>query len=386
MPKNYELDSLKQRAQAAFENKQRLWQQYKDAKDRTSVAYNAMQQAWGEQQSARDEMNREWDSIQHNKAHNDEVWDDYRRTKDSLSYQISSLKSEADNEHREMQRCFDSASDAYEYGNKADAPYWSQQGHDHKDRRDELNAEVSRLCENVKSAKERAQYSTVRIDRSAHRSAKDRFDQAKNRHDALTSEFQRLKSERDRIKAEFDSAHEEHKRLQNAFQAKLEEIKANNQRERDKALDKAGVKWSERKDAKVVKKADGSTQVYHGGLGKGDGLGHGHTAIDKSGNVTYDRKSFSKHGSQNYTDNKKSSNWGPLNYGTIEDREVTFRQGQGIYEGQTLISDGFLKKSEFDKHHNHYGPNNKELFPNQPNFVEDSDKHKGDNFYTGPGN
>ena len=33
-------------------------------------------------------------------------------------------------------------------------------------------------------------------------------------------------------------------------------------------FDKAGVRWSERNDAKIVKKADGTTQVYYGGLAK----------------------------------------------------------------------------------------------------------------------
>ena len=57
---------------------------------------------------------------------------------------------------------------------------------------------------------------------------------------------------------------------------------------------------------KIVKKADGTTQVYHGGIGKGDGYGHGHTALDQFGNKTYDRGAFEAHGSQNYTDSPKT--------------------------------------------------------------------------------
>ena len=81
-------------------------------------------------------------------------------------------------------------------------------------------------------------------------------------------------------------------------------MKAANQRERDKVLDKAGVRWSERESAKIVKKADGTTQVYHGGLGSGDGYGHGHTALDQSGRKTYDRGAFDDHGKQNFTDSR----------------------------------------------------------------------------------
>ena len=67
------------------------------------------------------------------------------------------------------------------------------------------------------------------------------------------------------------------------------------------------IRWPERSNTKIVKKADGTTQVYHGGLGKGDGLGHGHTVLDQFGKKTYDRGVFAKHGHQNYTDSALTS-------------------------------------------------------------------------------
>ena len=65
------------------------------------------------------------------------------------------------------------------------------------------------------------------------------------------------------------------------------------------------------------------------------------------------------------------------------------RQGLGKNEGQTLIRDyhGFESKNYFDKKgsHNHYGNSDKSLYPNEPDRIEDSSKHKNDNTYTGPG-
>lgn len=122
---------------------------------------------------------------------------------------------------------------------------WSQEGHEHKDRRDELNAEIPELAREVKQAK-----------------------------------------------AEFDRLQTQFKQAQATFNRRLEEIKSESQRERDRTLDRAGVRYSERSDAKIVKKTDGTTQIYHGGLGSGDGIGHGHTALDQSGRVIYDRDSF----------------------------------------------------------------------------------------------
>ena len=160
------------------------------------------------------------------------------------------------------------------------------------------------VCQEIKDARQNAEWKAPKTDSSAFHRAKDIFDNTKSRHESAEAEFKRLKAERDRYKAEFDSKQAEHVRLKEEFQRKLKELKTNNKREREKTLDKAGVNWSERQDAKIVKKADGTTQVYHGGLGNGDGLGHGHTVLDQSGNKTYDRGAFEKHGKQNYMDDK----------------------------------------------------------------------------------
>lgn len=299
---NYELDSLKSREQDAFQRKQVAFQRYADARDRCNEAHDIMQTAWEERASAKEEMNREWEEMQRARENYGEVWDEYGRIRDANNYEIERLRAEADYEHRQMIDCFEQASSCYEFGDKSEAPYWSQQGHDHKDRRDSINEEVSRLCQEVKDARQNAQWRAPKTDSSAFHRAKEAFERAKSRHESAQAEFKRAKAERDRLKAEFDSAQEEYLRIREEHQRKREEVKSANKRERERTLDKAGVRWSERDDAKIVKKADGTTQVYHGGLGKGDGLGHGHTTLDQFGNKTYDRDAFAEHGHQNFTD------------------------------------------------------------------------------------
>ncbi len=307
MPRNQELDRIKSEEQAAFQRKQSAWNAYSEAKEYASSAHDAMQSAWEERSRARDEMNHEYEVMQSASENYHRVWDEYGRIRDYNNSRIDSLRNEADYEHQEMKRCFDQASNEYEYGNKSMASTYSQEGYSHKDRRDELNAEISELCREIKEAKQSAEWQAPKTDDSAFKAAKANFERAKSRHEAAEAEFKRLKFERDRLKADFDSAQAEHKRLKEEFQRKLEEIKAQNQRERNRTLDKAGIRWSERNNAKIVKKADGTTQVYHGGFGKGDGLGHGHTAFDQFGNKTYDREAFAEHGRQNFTDNEVSS-------------------------------------------------------------------------------
>lgn len=305
MSRNYELDALKAREQELFERKQRAWNVYADLREHCSSAHDAMESAWQERSSAREEMNREYEEMQRSSEHYREVWDEYGRIRDSNNYEIERLRAEADYEHQQMIECFEQASNCYECGNKSEAPYWSEQGHEHKARRDELNEEVRRLCEEVKAAKQRAEWQAPKTDASAFRRAKEVFENAKARHEVAQAEFKQLKAERDRAKNDFDVAQEEFVRAKEAFRRKLDEVKTTNQRERERTLDKAGVRWSERKDAKIVKKADGTTQVYHGGIGGGDGYGHGHTALDWSGRKTYDRGAFEEHGGQNFTDDGK---------------------------------------------------------------------------------
>lgn len=399
MPRSAELDNLFARKQEAFARKQAAFQKYIDAKNRANEAHGRMQLAWNQRVTAREEMNREYNSMQQSKGSRDAIWADFNRVRQGNSSRIDQLRQEADMEHEMMKNCFDSASAAYSYGNKADAPMYSSEGHAHKERRDYLNAEVGRLIQEINSAKANAKWQTSSSHSNSFQCAKSNFDNAKMMHESAEAEFKSAKAERDAYKAEFDSAQAEFERLKDACQRKLDEIKANNRKEREHILDKAGVGYLNRQDAKIVKKADGTTQVYHGGLGSGDGFGHGHVALNQSGKKTYSRDVFEKHGSQNYTDRKtgeRKSNggWTELSTGTIIDEagnghNVMFRQGLGKNEGQTLIRDyhGFESKNYFDKKgsHNHYGNNDKSLYPNEPARIEDSSKHRNDNAYTGPG-
>ena len=406
--RNQDLDALKTREQEAFSLKQNAWKKYDEAKTRCSELHDAMQSAWNERVSVRDVMNREYEAMQNDNNNYRAVWDEYGRIRDYNNAKIESLRSEADYEHREMIRCFDQASSCYQYGDKSEAPYWSEQGHSHKNLRDQLNCQISELCREVKAAKQNAEMRANKTNSSAFHRAKEAFDDAKNRHEAFQAGFKRLKAERDQFKLEFHRAEAEHRKLKEQFQRKLNEIKTNNRREREATLDKAGVSLFERSDAKIVKKSDGTIQVYHGGIGSGDGYGHGHTALDQFGNKTYDRDAFAEHGKQNYVDNEKRDynsyseyrntalknrpshgGWTSLERGVIFDSnnrtyDVTFRQGLGHNDGQTLISDGHISGKKFNEHHSHYGNNDKSRFPNEPNRIEDSSRHKNDDSYSGP--
>ena len=320
MSKNPELDRLKTEQQSLFEQKQVAFQKFKDLQERTNIAYDVMQSAWDERTRAREHMNREFEARQSAYSHRDLVWEEYGRIRDYNNSRIESLRYEADAEHRAMQDCFEQASNAYQYGDKSEAPYYSQQGHEHKDRRDALNAEISELAREVKQAKANAEASAPRINSYAFDSAKSAFESAKARHESTQAEFKRLKAMRDSAKAEFDHLQAQFKQAQAAFNHKLGEVKLERAVKKQQTVDKVNMALVHEKrgafylgsifgrDAKIRPRNDGSgkTDVFFGGLSAtGDGVGHGHAVIDRDGNVTYLRDAWQDHEDYLIDDRKK---------------------------------------------------------------------------------
>lgn len=306
MSRNPELDRLKAEQQSLFEQKQAAFQRFKDLQKRTHIAHDVMQSAWDERIRAREHMNRKFEARQSAYSRRDSVWDEYGRIRDYNNSRIESLKYEADAEHRAMQDCFEQASNAYQYGDKSEAPYYSQQGHEHKDRRDALNAEISELAREVKQAKANAEASAPRISSYAFDSAKSAFESAKARHESAQAEFKRLKAQRDSAKAEFDRLQAQFKQAQAAFNRRLEEVKSERASRKQQSVNKVNMALVKSnahylgtlfgQNAKVVPHGDGTTHVFFGGLNAaGDGMGHGHAVIDRDGNVTYLRDAWQDH-------------------------------------------------------------------------------------------
>lgn len=312
MSRDPELDALHAQVQQAFEAKQAKFEELKIARTEANAAYASLQQIRNSHDEAFAEMKRLRDELNESSRNYDLVWSEYSRLKESLSSRIDDLKAEADDEHRMMSECFDQASHEYNYGDRALASSYSQDGHVHKANRDALNAEVSNLFRQLKSAREDAQWRAPKTDSSEYQAAKARFEQTKALLDEAKRTFDAACDRRDLLKAVFDNLNESHKSLEAEFKKKREVIKL--------AREKQNSKWTE------------------------------------------------------------------LQVGTIDGHLVTFKQGKGENEGQTLIADGdgYTERS-FKRRHNHYGKNDKSRFPDQPDYIEDSSKHKNDDFYTGPG-
>ena len=333
MPKDPELDALHARVQQAFEAKQAKFEELKIARAEANAAYANLQQIRSSQDEAFAEMKRLRDELNESSRNYDLVWGEYSRLKESLSSRIDDLKAEADDEHRMMSECFDQASHEYNYGDRALASSYSQDGHKHKANRDALNAEVSELCRQLKSAREDAQWRAPKTDSSEYQAAKARFEQTKATFDSAKRAFDEACDRRDLLQAAFENLKERHESLETEFKKKLAEVKAYQR----------AMAAQARQNNRAGRKSDPALESYP-----------------------------SSH-----------KQWTRVRHGWIDDRPVTWCEGTGTNAGQVLICDGHVDRAYFDEYHDHYGPNTK--YKNGGRIEDVVDALGRQKYYSGPG-
>ena len=228
MSRRVELESLKAKEQEAFRRKQDAYKEYSKAKSQANEAYKAMQSAWERRCETREIMNHEYDILQAERECYHSVWNEYNRIREANGSLIESLRKEADREHEEMKTCFDLASEAYTHGDKVEAPIHAAKGHEHKNRRNEYNSRISILIQEIRTAKANACQLAPQTDSSDFHKAKERFEDAKAKHESAQDTFNYYKAKRDSFKLIFDSAQTEHANLKEMFFTTLEEPEATN--------------------------------------------------------------------------------------------------------------------------------------------------------------
>ena len=279
MAKHAELDRLKAAQDLAYQRKQ--------------DAYQAQQRAWERRSSERDAMNRAFEAKQRAYAEQDRTWQYYQGVRSSNGPRIDSLNAQQERAFENMKRSYDAASSAYDRRDGAAASSYAAEGRNYKEEAQRCVAERRRLVEEIRSARALHEAS-----KPAFQRAKDDFNVAKRMFDSAKAEHERVQAEFKRAKAVFDSASSD-------FRTHLEQARAEGKRrnqDRQTLARQAGVPAQYLDKVWVSKKPDGTVNIYFGGIGRPNGPGHGHYAMDASGKVTYKREPFDPHGDQNFTD------------------------------------------------------------------------------------
>lgn len=361
MPRDSELDQLKDEQDLAFQRKQDAWQAQDDAWEQRQAAQEEMNQAhaqqqaayedqddaWQSRQSARDVMDQAYDVKQRAHEEQQDAWDELQRIRDRNGPRIDYLNGEQEAAYQNMRDAFDNASAAHESRDGASARSYADDGHRYKEESRGYVEERRELIAEIRQAKAeweetRSPFQSAKADFDSARSA---FNEAKAHHERKRSEFQSAKAEFEQARSEFTEAKANHahardefkqakaefERAKSAFQVRLDQVRNEQQQRKDdkrSLAERAGVPSQYLDDVWVSTEPDGTVNIYFGGTGEPAGPGHGHYAMDSYGNVTYARDPDEDHGAHNFTDYQErvaappraqGSNW----YTKSDDRDET---------------------------------------------------------------
>ncbi|MBL7487179.1 hypothetical protein I6A60_08565 [Frankia sp. AgB1.9] len=305
MARDTELDRLKIEQDQAFQRKQSTYQTQTEAWERRSAAREAMDRAYDAKQAAYEVQNDAWQALQ--------------RVRDNNGPRIDSLNTQQETAFQNMKDAFDNASSAYDSRDGASASAYAEEGRGYKAEAQECVAERRQLVQEIRDARDR------------HEATKPAFQQAKATFDHARIEHNRAKARHEEKQAEFKRAKSDFERAKDAFKRRLEAVRGERQRRKDdkrSIAERAGVPNQYLDNVWVSTAHDGTYNVYFGGVGEPAGPGHGHYAMESSGNVTYRRDPYDPHGSQNFTDYEDRQR------GVLYDRSVSSegpRGARGIY-------------------------------------------------------
>lgn len=282
MPQDAELDRLKAEQDRAFQRKQDAWQAQDEAWNRRSAASDALDHAYHEKQRAYEAQQ--------------EAWEELQRVRDYNGPRIDSLNAEQERAFENMKEAFDNASSAYDSRDGESASSYAADGHRYKAEAQDAVAERRRLVQEIRDARDR------------HADTRPAFQHAKQGFDQARDEQRRAKAEHEGKVEEFRAAKADFDRAKAAFHDRLEVVRSERKlRKANKRslAERAGVPYQYLDDVRISTDADGTVNIYFGGVGEPDGEGHGHYAMDAYGNVTYQRDPFDPHGAHNFADHEE---------------------------------------------------------------------------------
>ncbi len=215
---------LKHKLNSALRREQAAWSEYLNVIRLLEASYRVMQNAWNDRCIAEEKMNEEYENVRIEHECYREIWGEYKCIAKRNGDRITSLRIAADHEETKMRECFKKSDEEFEHGNTEVSPLYYEMGKEHENYRDEFNRKIRVLRQEIQDAKAEAKRLAIRNDTKAFKSARQKFQRTKNRHEFARAEFNSLKEERDRAKANYERLQSEYKELK----AEYERLKKEN--------------------------------------------------------------------------------------------------------------------------------------------------------------
>ena len=209
--RNGDLNKLRQQEQAAYDRQAKAWDNLVKARKATNKAYRNMDEAWQQMLTDREIMKHEFEIYDACKAEIQPFWDKFKHIRRVNEPKIDALHEESCEEHFKMKMAIKRAEKKCRNGEDASAE--REEAKIHETRRNELNAQVRELKQEIKCAKLRAKEEDEKVDRGCYEEATERYNASKAKHQDLAAHYKAMKSRRIECEQEYDEASAMHKRI-----------------------------------------------------------------------------------------------------------------------------------------------------------------------------
>jgi len=264
-----ELDRIKAAQESAFSRKQSM-----DAKQ---------QAAWEKKTATGEVMNRAFEEKQRVYRVQEKSWQNLMCLRNSEGPRIEELKAQQERASKSAASAFDNAASAHARHDKAAAASYAAQA--------EASKAEAQSCAN----EQRAITSRLNEATDQHKALKPAFDQVKNVFNAAKRDYDQDKAIHEQTQVEFKKAKADFDNTVRAFKNRLEALKTSaGRRNEGKRMiaEKLGVPDQYLDNTHMSIGPLDTVNIHFGGIGKPNGPGCGHYAMNSSGEFTHKREPF----------------------------------------------------------------------------------------------
>ncbi len=205
-----------------FEYKKIVLKIQDECRDEMNAAFEEMNRAWMNRCVAEDVLNTKFEELQELRDQSP-VWCAYKQFRAEKNEVIAPIRTEMDAEHDlAVKRTMDSM-EAFQDGLGDEAKELSEEANEHRRRRDELNAKINSIIQEIRDEKAKAEAESP-IDDAEFVAAKSEYDDAKKKHYWAHEKYLAKKAEYEDFKNYVEEAKAEHREATRAYEEYLERL------------------------------------------------------------------------------------------------------------------------------------------------------------------
>lgn len=223
----------------------------------------------------------------------DKKWQEYRERRDENDKKVNAIRQDIVKEEKRADKYYKRSVSAFKYGTRSEAIVFAEKERESRDRIESLKREMNGLINDTKKRFEKTDQGIGEEEKSLFQYYRSILENQKKEAEKKEKKVGSLTRQRDQLLGRAYELEEELISL-GAAQLKLEDelssniMKMRKKRREFSLMAEAGVPKKYFGNCKIVKKI-GFIHFYFGGIGKPDGIFHGHIVMKDKDRVMYAR-------------------------------------------------------------------------------------------------